>query len=186
MIAYKIIKVDKLKYYESNKYNENYEKSKNLTQLNGYNTIESSIKDYSLILELANDLKNIKTICDLGCGSGILLKYLINNLQYNFIPYGYEYNELAIQELKKLVLPDYVDNFYNIDFNLLKEVKYSLVIFMFNETNIQDKIHADYLIVRTRINSKNNEDDNFIKKYNNKILKKMSNPGIHNYYLVKG
>ncbi len=93
--------------------NDEYLESKCIHSLDGYFGEESSArrnaeKDYVSLFKLIENL-NIKTIFDCGCGSGSLLKYIISRKP--LIPYGIDFNPIALDILKKEVLPEYQNNF---------------------------------------------------------------------------
>lgn len=50
-------------------------------------------------------------IIDLGCGNGMLLKFLLQFSGHHLMPYGIDLNKEAIQQAKTDVLPEYADNF---------------------------------------------------------------------------
>ncbi len=56
-------------------------------------------------------ITNPGTIIDLGCGNGLLLRYLLEKCNHNLIPYGIDWLEKSISQAKKEVLPEFADNF---------------------------------------------------------------------------
>jgi 2-polyprenyl-3-methyl-5-hydroxy-6-metoxy-1,4-benzoquinol methylase len=50
-------------------------------------------------------------ILDLGCGNGMLLKFLMEFSERDLIPYGIDYKKECIEYLQKKILPEYKDNF---------------------------------------------------------------------------
>jgi SAM-dependent methyltransferase len=51
-------------------------------------------------------------IVDLGCGNGMLLKFLTIFSKHDLDPFGIDFNREAIMEAKEKVLPEYADQFY--------------------------------------------------------------------------
>lgn len=144
-----------MKYYESNNYNKLYKETGNLSTLNGYGSSDyRKIPDYHKVYELVRELGGISSICDLGCGSGLLLKFLIEKLGSNIVPYGYDYNPVAIEELIKYVWKEYTDNFRCYDVNDLEDIRASLFIYMFTyDGKIFDtsRLIGEYFICRVRL-----------------------------------
>lgn len=109
----------KKKYYEVLKYNELFYKTGNNNILNGYLSENYKvIRDYKAIGTLLRKI-SFSSICDLGCGTGILLKFIREELGEHIIPYGFEYNPIAIELLKTEVLPGFASNFICTDINLI-------------------------------------------------------------------
>ena len=48
---------------------------------------------------------------DLGCGNGLMLKYLIQTTQYKLIPFGIDFMKKSIEQAKKIIHPQYAQNF---------------------------------------------------------------------------
>lgn len=63
---------------------------------------------YNLFLNAVH--RNGKVL-DLGCGNGLLLKHLVENSKYELKPYGVDFIDESIQQAKKVILPDYSNNF---------------------------------------------------------------------------
>ncbi len=54
--------------------------------------------------------KNGKVL-DLGCGNGLMLKYLMVTSGYKLIPYGVDFMDLSIKQAKEILHPQYKNNF---------------------------------------------------------------------------
>ena len=76
------------------------------TEMNGYNYMP--IDSYLFTLFFIN--RNGK-VMDLGCGNGILLKFLMTFSSHSLIPFGVDLNKKAIRQAKEVLLPRYKDNF---------------------------------------------------------------------------
>lgn len=50
-------------------------------------------------------------VLDLGCGNGLMLKYLMQSLDRKLIPYGADFIERSVRQAKELILPQYANNF---------------------------------------------------------------------------
>lgn len=50
-------------------------------------------------------------VMDLGCGNGLMLKHLITRSRYSLIPFGVDFIEESIRQARRIVLPEYADNF---------------------------------------------------------------------------
>lgn len=57
------------------------------------------------------EFKNTINIIDFGCGTGLLLKHVAENLPYQVIPYGIDFLEESIFEAKTQNHVEYRDNF---------------------------------------------------------------------------
>ena len=77
-------------------------------KMNGYKDAESAIGPYLSTLPLID--RGVK-IADLGCGNGMLLKFIVTFSGHNLVPWGNDVNDEAIDEAKRTVLPDYATNF---------------------------------------------------------------------------
>ena len=86
-------------------------KDKFSLELNGYS--EPPVGPYISTLPLVN--KNGKII-DLGCGNGMLLKFLIEFSNQQLIPYGIDLNQLSLNKAKEF-FPNQKDNFKIFDVN---------------------------------------------------------------------
>ena len=76
-------------------------------EMNGYSDIP--IKAYFSTLPL---IDRDGHVADLGCGNGMLLKFIMNFSGHLLVPYGIDVNEKAVREAKEAILPaDYADNF---------------------------------------------------------------------------
>ena len=172
------------RYYIINGYNEEYKKTKDLNTLNGYSNPKSTVEDYNNVLSLFKQI-NVESIYDVGCGSGLLLKYLYDNLPYKFIPYGLDYNELAINELKSKVFPEYKENFIIKDF-VGQKIKSDAAIVMYEFENIEKSIDLDcrYLIFRVRNYNGGDDQRNFDKEFKERVLDKKTGY-FHHWFLVK-
>lgn len=94
--------------YEYSYWNNSAE---NLNLLNGY---EENPKDiYFNFLKIIEKLevKNDCKIIDLGCGNGMLVKFIKQNLKLNVIPFGVDFLEKSIVQAKTIIHPDYATNF---------------------------------------------------------------------------
>jgi 2-polyprenyl-3-methyl-5-hydroxy-6-metoxy-1,4-benzoquinol methylase len=52
-------------------------------------------------------------VLDLGCGNGLMLKYLMETSGHKLIPYGADFMEKSIEQAKNILFPEYADNFEN-------------------------------------------------------------------------
>lgn len=50
-------------------------------------------------------------VLDLGCGNGLMLKYLMATSGFKLIPYGADFMEKSIKQAKEILFPEYADNF---------------------------------------------------------------------------
>jgi SAM-dependent methyltransferase len=100
-----------MKYHEKRRYNEIYAETGNPNILNGYQQEDfRKVRDYHSVVYLLRGLR-ISSIIDMGCGNGLLLKFMREQLGESIVPYGYDYNPLAIEMAKSQVLPEFADNF---------------------------------------------------------------------------
>ncbi len=117
---------------------------KNIFLPNGFKEYPQEIYDIFLNL-IDGDGK----IIDLGCGNGLLLKHIIENSKYKLIPYGVDFIEESITQAKKLIFPEYSDNFIvaNISEVKLKERYYDFILFDPTHVHIDDheKVLANIL-----------------------------------------
>jgi SAM-dependent methyltransferase len=51
-------------------------------------------------------------VLDLGCGNGLMLKYLIETSGHKLIPYGADFMEPAIKQAKEIFHPEHSGNFF--------------------------------------------------------------------------
>jgi 2-polyprenyl-3-methyl-5-hydroxy-6-metoxy-1,4-benzoquinol methylase len=75
-------------------------------KLNGYSKIPFNI--YSTILPL---IDRDGSIIDLGCGNGILLKFIMLFSGHSLIPFGIDISESAIYQAKSTIHTKYANNF---------------------------------------------------------------------------
>lgn len=94
--------------YESSYWNNS---NGNFNSINGYETNPKDI--YSNFLKIIEKLevKNDCKIIDLGCGNGMLVKFIRQNLKLNVIPFGVDFLEKSIVQAKTIIHPDYATNF---------------------------------------------------------------------------
>ena len=69
---------------------------------NGFNEYLKEI--YDLFLSL---IDHGGKVLDLGCRNGLLLKHLVENSKYDLIPYGVDFIEESIRQVKEIILPQY-------------------------------------------------------------------------------
>lgn len=50
-------------------------------------------------------------VLDLGCGNGLMLRYLMEHTQFKLIPYGVDFIEPSIRQAKEIIHPEYGSNF---------------------------------------------------------------------------
>jgi SAM-dependent methyltransferase len=50
-------------------------------------------------------------ILDLGCGNGLLLKYVVSRSPHTLIPYGVDLMRQSIAQARQIVLPEFARNF---------------------------------------------------------------------------
>lgn len=50
-------------------------------------------------------------ILDLGCGNGLMLKYVVSRSPHALIPYGVDLMPESIAQARQIVLPEFADNF---------------------------------------------------------------------------
>lgn len=63
---------------------------------------------YDLFLSLVD---HDGRVLDLGCGNGLMLRHLVTKSPYKLVPYGVDFMEPSIEQAKRMVLPEYADNF---------------------------------------------------------------------------
>jgi SAM-dependent methyltransferase len=51
------------------------------------------------------------TVLELGCGNGMLLRYILEHSSHAIVPFGVDLDRRAIEVARTLVLPGYADNF---------------------------------------------------------------------------
>ncbi len=78
----------------------------NLYRPNGFQSLPESIYR-AFVAEVDKD----GTALDLGCGNGLMLKYLMLTSGYKLIPYGVDFMELSIKQAKEIIHPQYKTNF---------------------------------------------------------------------------
>jgi SAM-dependent methyltransferase len=144
-----------MKYYERRRYNELYAETGNLNILNGYRRQDyRQIPDYHAVVSLLKTLPlpEIKTIIDIGCGNGLLLKYIRESLKKDLIPYGCDYNPLAIEVLKTQVFPELAENFTQRDVDTMTEtIDQDVALLMHGDyTWNRLQITSPYLVLRIR------------------------------------
>jgi cyclopropane fatty-acyl-phospholipid synthase-like methyltransferase len=89
-------------------YLENYWKDDNASvyQSNGFQSLpENTYQAFSE--QVDKDGK----VLDLGCGNGLMLKYLMKCSGFKLIPYGADFMEKSIKQAKKIIHPDHAKNF---------------------------------------------------------------------------
>ncbi len=79
---------------------------KDFYSLNGFDGSPESV--YSVFCAEINK-KGI--VLDLGCGNGLMLKYLMNSSVYRLIPYGVDFLEKSIEQAKTIIHPENRDHF---------------------------------------------------------------------------
>ncbi|MEZ5082183.1 MAG: class I SAM-dependent methyltransferase [Bacteroidales bacterium] len=98
----------KINYYNDCKkhFFETYYNDVSINHCGWYNT-NDQFKTYDAFLSLIDKSGNI---IDLGCGNGMLLKYLIDNSSFKLIPHGVDFLIKSVNEAK-LSFPKFSDNF---------------------------------------------------------------------------
>lgn len=77
--------------------------------LSGWNSSKGQSEAYSLFLQA---IDRPGTILDLGCGDGMLLRYLIDNSELHLVPFGVDFLPRSIQQAKICVLPQWQKHFF--------------------------------------------------------------------------
>lgn len=148
-----------MKYFERRRYNEIYEETGNPNILNGYRQEDyRSIPDYHTVVHLLRTLplESGVTIMDVGCGSGLLLKFiqetLLEDPGIHVVPSGCDYNPTAIQVLKEEVFPHHHQRFTVEDVDTLdRPIDADVVLLMHGDYAWnQLTITSPYLILRIR------------------------------------
>jgi SAM-dependent methyltransferase len=81
-----------------------------LLKLNGFKNYPQV--EYSQILEAVNTIyQHERKIVDLGCGTGLLLNYIINNHSRTLIPYGIDFIEQSIA-IAQHIFNGFKNNFF--------------------------------------------------------------------------
>ncbi len=78
----------------------------NLYRPNGFNNLPENI--YRAFSE---QIDKDGKVLDLGCGNGLMLKYLMFTSGYKLIPYGVDFMESSIKQAKEILHPQYAKNF---------------------------------------------------------------------------
>lgn len=78
----------------------------NLFRPNGFDSLPEDIYR-AFAIEIDKDGK----VLDLGCGNGLMLRYLMVCSGYKLIPYGVDFIELSIKQAKEILHPQYADHF---------------------------------------------------------------------------
>lgn len=78
----------------------------NLYRPNGFENLPEDIYK-AFVTEIDKDGK----VLDLGCGNGLMLKYLMLTSGYKLIPFGVDFMKLSIKQAKEIFHPQYKDNF---------------------------------------------------------------------------
>lgn len=149
-----------MKYYERRHYNELFEETGNLNVLNGYLQEDyREIRDYRTVVYLLRLLNKkeeftVSSVIDIGCGNGLLLKYIRESIGEDIIPYGCDYNALAIELLKEQVLPQFAGNFTHEDVNqITRVIDQDVAIIMHGDYSWNRlSITSPYIILRIREN----------------------------------
>lgn len=101
----------KSKFYQNhqNFYLETYWKNNNGTDFykpNGFNELPENIYK-----AFAEQIDKDGKVLDLGCGNGLMLKYLMLASGYKLIPYGVDFMKHSIKQAKEILHPQYKNNF---------------------------------------------------------------------------
>lgn len=102
---------EKTNHYKANqnfylkKYWENNDGT-NLYRPNGFENLPEDIYR-AFAAEIDKDGK----VLDLGCGNGLMLKYLILTSGHKLIPFGVDFMKLSIKQAKEILHPQYKANF---------------------------------------------------------------------------
>ena len=149
-----------MKYFERRQYNDQYAETGNLNILNGYRQTDyHDIPDYRTVVYLLRHLlkklphSSIESIVDIGCGNGLLLAFIRESLGTDIIPYGYEYNPVAIEVLKTKVFPQFAENFSQKDVDTLTHpIDQDVALIMHGDYDWNRlSVTSPHLIVRMRI-----------------------------------
>lgn len=178
------------KYFEKLKYNELYTNTANENILNGYTSTDYKIIcDYKAIVNLLKKIK-FSSICDLGCGTGILLKYIQEEIGSKIEPFGFEYNPVAFNILISKIFPNHKDNFQCIDINKLKRIPMTDVVIVMLGCDYQKKIYrlinnTKYVIFRlTKEQKYYNLHQKYMTEFNSmKLIGEESLSSYHYYRL---
>jgi len=73
---------------------------------NGFKTLPENI-----YRAFAEQIDKDGKVLDLGCGNGLMLKYLMLTSGYKLIPYGVDFLEPSIKQAKEILHPQYAANF---------------------------------------------------------------------------
>ncbi len=82
-------------------------------EMNGY--YKPPLEKYLSILSL---IDRDGKIIDLGCGNGMLLKFLMDISGHKLAPWGVDFNGKAIKQAREEILPEYAGNFILSDIEL--------------------------------------------------------------------
>ena len=81
----------------------------NLYTPNGIKSRKDLVQNFSFLFNL---IRNDGKIIDMGCGNGLLLRFVINNSEHKLIPYGVDFLKKSIKQAKGEVLPEFKENFF--------------------------------------------------------------------------
>lgn len=95
---------------------------------------------------------SINTIFDLGCGTGYLLKLLVER-RPNLVPFGVDANPVALEVLATEVLPSFAGNFETKDWDLDEiTIRTDAAILMSGTVSVRHlNLRTRYLLIRSTI-----------------------------------
>jgi SAM-dependent methyltransferase len=134
-------------------YNRLFRKTGNIVHLSGYGECLSEYDDVCRLLEGLP----FRSVCDVGCGGGALLSYILRHAETNVIPLGVDYNALAVRVIRTRVFAKYNKNFIRADFRK-ERLSYhaDVVIVMLDimgQSLFRHSYDCRYLVMRKMMNA---------------------------------
>jgi len=78
----------------------------NLYRPNGFNSLPEDVYQ-----AFAKEINKNGKVLDLGCGNGLMLKYLMITSGYKLVPFGVDFMKLSIKQAKEILHTQYAANF---------------------------------------------------------------------------